>query len=57
MIPGLRRPKRQLVADQWEMSPAALRLADEFWPGDLALLLPKRDEQVGAAHAAVGSTN
>lgn len=50
-------PARELAAEQFTMNPAALRLAEEFWPGDLALLLPWRDEQVGAAHAAVGSTN
>ncbi|MEU9079662.1 Sua5/YciO/YrdC/YwlC family protein [Kitasatospora sp. NPDC048538] len=37
------------------ISDEARRLAEAFWPGDLALLLPWRDADEGARHSAVGT--
>ncbi|WP_457029209.1 L-threonylcarbamoyladenylate synthase [Kitasatospora sp. P5_F3] len=40
---------------RFTLSDEARRLADAFWPGDLALLLPWRDPDEGARHSAVGA--
>lgn len=45
------------AAGLFVMTPEAEALAAAFWPGDLALVLPWRDESVGYQHAAVGVPN
>lgn len=62
---GKRRPSKKsllFVPDNFEtverrfrLNSAAEALADAFWPGDLALLLPWRDPADAARHQAVGS--
>jgi L-threonylcarbamoyladenylate synthase len=39
----------------FHLSAEATKLAEAFWPGDLALLLPWRDPQDAAKYSAVGS--
>lgn len=65
IIEGKRRPTGKPLAyiapsassceDSHTLSPEAKRLAAAFWPGDLALLLPWKDPDDAAQHAAVGS--
>jgi L-threonylcarbamoyladenylate synthase len=44
------------VCDQhFRLSDEARRLAESFWPGDLALLLPWRSPEAASRHASVGS--
>ncbi|WEH40971.1 Sua5/YciO/YrdC/YwlC family protein [Streptomyces sp. AM 2-1-1] len=44
------------VCDQhFHLSDEARRLAESFWPGDLALLLPWRSSEDASRHASVGS--
>lgn len=42
---------------QFLMTPQAARLSDEFWPGNLALILPWREPADGLRHLAVGNPN
>lgn len=44
-------PSLSVASDQFDMSPAAQRLANALWPGDLAMLLRWRDPAHGAAGA------
>ncbi|GAB3971080.1 hypothetical protein GCM10029978_045590 [Actinoallomurus acanthiterrae] len=65
IIKGKRRPSGKPLAyvasspasceDLFTLSPEARRLAAAFWPGDLALLLPWKNTEDAARHAAVGS--
>ncbi|MFF4961972.1 L-threonylcarbamoyladenylate synthase [Streptomyces sp. NPDC001222] len=65
IITGKRRPSGKPLAyvapsassceDVFTFSPEATRLATAFWPGDLALLLPWKNPDAAARHAAVGS--
>jgi L-threonylcarbamoyladenylate synthase len=50
-------PDREVAASKFAMSEGAYRLAREFWPGDLAMLLPWREEELGSAHPPVGVPN
>lgn len=59
-----RPPKKSLVLvmpslavceQRFALSSDARQLANAFWPGDLALLLPWRDPEAGAQHPAVGA--
>jgi L-threonylcarbamoyladenylate synthase len=43
------------VERHFHLNEAARTLADAFWPGELALLLPWRDPEDAALHRAVGS--
>lgn len=65
IITGKRRPSGKPLAyvatstasceERFILSPDARRLATAFWPGDLALLLPWKNAEDAAQHAAVGS--
>lgn len=48
-------PSLAVCEQHFQLSPEARKLAQQFWPGDLALLLPWRDPEDAARHAAVGS--
>ncbi len=49
-------PSRQVCADLFVMHPEAELLADAFWPGNLAMLLPwKSTPQADVQQATVGS--
>jgi L-threonylcarbamoyladenylate synthase len=48
-------PTRDAAADLFKLTPQAERLASNFWPGDLAMILPWRDAAVGKQHQAVGA--
>ncbi|MFF0493928.1 L-threonylcarbamoyladenylate synthase [Nocardia sp. NPDC004068] len=50
-------PSYPAASRLFAFNPAASKLAEEFWPGDLAMILPWSDSQVGSQHAAVGSPN
>jgi L-threonylcarbamoyladenylate synthase len=45
------------AADLFLMSDQARRLAQTFWPGHLAMIMPWRDHPIGDRHAAVGTPN
>lgn len=45
----------EAVSQQFRMSMDATLLAEAFWPGDLALLLPWRDPTEGQRYSAVGT--
>ncbi|MER7667959.1 Sua5/YciO/YrdC/YwlC family protein [Kitasatospora sp. NPDC096128] len=48
-------PSLEECEKQFVIHPEARQLADAFWPGDLAMLLPWQSVDVGAQHPAVGS--
>ncbi|WP_369185149.1 L-threonylcarbamoyladenylate synthase [Streptomyces sp. Y1] len=48
-------PSLEECEKQFVIHPEARQLADAFWPGDLAMLLPWQSVDVGARHPAVGS--
>ncbi|QUI33030.1 Sua5/YciO/YrdC/YwlC family protein [Streptomyces alfalfae] len=48
-------PSLTVCEQHFQLGAEARRLAQQFWPGDLALLLPWRDPDDAARHAAVGS--
>jgi L-threonylcarbamoyladenylate synthase len=48
-------PSLEECAKQFVVHPEAQQLAEAFWPGDLAMLLPWRSADAGAQHPAVGS--
>lgn len=48
-------PSLEACEEHFQLTAEAKRLADTFWPGDLALLLPWRDSAEAAKYAAVGS--
>lgn len=48
-------PSQNHCEQHFVLHPEARRLMDAFWPGDLALLLPWRDENNAARHTAVGA--
>ncbi|MFM9542565.1 L-threonylcarbamoyladenylate synthase [Streptomyces turgidiscabies] len=48
-------PSLEACEQRFQLTPEARRLADAFWPGDLALLLPWRDPADAAGYTAVGS--
>ncbi|MFJ6200059.1 L-threonylcarbamoyladenylate synthase [Micromonospora sp. NPDC092111] len=47
-------PSTAAVAARFTFSPAAARLAERLWPGDLALLLPWRNPEDGRRHPWLG---
>jgi L-threonylcarbamoyladenylate synthase len=50
-------PTYEDAANLFEISDDAERLARAFWPGDLALILPWRDPNIGRYYKAVGAPN
>ncbi|MCM4084546.1 L-threonylcarbamoyladenylate synthase [Paractinoplanes hotanensis] len=48
-------PSPEAVRQRFRVSKDAELLAAAFWPGDLALLLPWRDQAEGERHQAVGA--
>ncbi|GAB7180435.1 hypothetical protein ATKI12_0266 [Kitasatospora sp. Ki12] len=48
-------PSLEACEKQFVIHPEARQLADAFWPGDLAMLLPWQSAEIGARHPAVGS--
>ncbi|QNE18126.1 translation factor Sua5 [Kribbella qitaiheensis] len=48
-------PSLAICEQHFQLGAEARKLAEQFWPGDLALLLPWRDPDDAARHAAVGS--
>ncbi|MFJ2186707.1 L-threonylcarbamoyladenylate synthase [Kitasatospora sp. NPDC087861] len=50
VLPSLAECEKQFV-----VHPEARQLAEAFWPGDLAMLLPWRSTEADAQHPAVGS--
>lgn len=48
-------PSLQAGEKRFHLSREARNLADAFWPGDLALLLPWRDSEDAVKYTAVGS--
>jgi L-threonylcarbamoyladenylate synthase len=50
-------PDQETATKKFAMSEGAHLLAREFWPGDLAMLLPWRDEELHSAPAPVGVPN
>ncbi len=48
-------PSLEECEKQFVIHPEARQLAEAFWPGDLAMLLPWQSVDVGARHPAVGS--
>lgn len=50
-------PHRAAAEEQFQMAPYASQLASAFWPGDLAMILPWREIDIGQAHASVGAPN
>lgn len=50
-------PDMNQVTQLFVMSPQARLLASTFWPGDLGLILPWRDLDVGQNHMSVGVPN
>ncbi|MER5348929.1 Sua5/YciO/YrdC/YwlC family protein [Kitasatospora sp. NPDC002551] len=50
VLPSLEECEKQFV-----IHPEAKRLADAFWPGNLAILLPWQSTEVGEQHPAVGA--
>lgn len=50
-------PHRAATEDCFHMAPYAEQLATAFWPGDLGMILPWRNQELGYAHASVGVPN
>ncbi|MFJ6212060.1 L-threonylcarbamoyladenylate synthase [Streptomyces sp. NPDC092296] len=50
VLPSLEEYEKQFV-----IHPEARQLADAFWPGNLAMLLPWHSTEIGEHHPAVGS--
>jgi len=50
-------PHLAAADDLFVMTPQAHQLASAFWPGDLAMILPWRDIDLGRQHEAVGLPN
>ncbi|WAL75108.1 Sua5/YciO/YrdC/YwlC family protein [Kitasatospora sp. YST-16] len=48
-------PSMEECEKQFVVHPEARQLADAFWPGNLAMLLPWRSTEIGEHHPAVGS--
>ncbi|MEU4347166.1 Sua5/YciO/YrdC/YwlC family protein [Streptomyces sp. NPDC023838] len=48
-------PSLAVCEQRFQLGAEAWKLAQQFWPGDLALLLPWRDPDDAARHSAVGS--
>jgi L-threonylcarbamoyladenylate synthase len=48
-------PSFDIANELFVFSEQARKLADEFWPGDFAMVLPWRDEELGDQHNSVGS--
>lgn len=48
-------PSLAVCEQHFQLGAEARKLAETFWPGDLALLLPWRNPEDAACHAAVGS--
>ncbi|MGH3905503.1 MAG: L-threonylcarbamoyladenylate synthase [Pseudonocardiaceae bacterium] len=48
-------PHTEAAADLFALTPQAKALASAFWPGDLALMLPRADPARGQRHAVVGT--
>jgi L-threonylcarbamoyladenylate synthase len=48
-------PSLAVCEQHFQLGAEARKLAEMFWPGDLALLLPWRNPEDAARHAAVGS--
>ncbi|GAA4917261.1 L-threonylcarbamoyladenylate synthase [Streptomonospora salina] len=48
-------PSLAVCEQRFQLGAEARKLAQQFWPGDLALLLPWRHPEDAAQHTAVGS--
>lgn len=48
-------PSLEVCEQHFQLGSEARKLAQQFWPGDLALLLPWRHPEEAAQHTAVGS--
>ncbi|WP_080678089.1 L-threonylcarbamoyladenylate synthase [Salinispora pacifica] len=50
-------PSLGAADERFIMTPAAIRLASDFWPGDLAMILRWRDSEYAEQHLSVGVPN